>query len=120
MAVNYMTVQRRGDDVSVLVGEYDAGPPAEVYRDKLIPMMWVLRTAWVALDNSMRYDRRPTSRSQIGEIRRAPDGTVAVNTEKHGLWKVIGHDPEPLHYGWRDDRDVIDWEITGNVLGEVS
>ena len=51
----------------------------------------------------------------LGEIRRDPqESTVAVCTGR--LWKVVGPDPFPWMYGWRDGNDVADWVISGNAL----
>jgi hypothetical protein len=59
-----------------------------------------------------------TPRLPEGEVRRSPDGTTAVclGSDCYARWKVIGEDPHRVvTYGWRADRDVVDWQRTGNV-----
>ncbi len=54
-----------------------------------------------------------------GEVRRSPDGLVAVagsGTNSDRRWKLVHSDPDPFGYGWRGDWDVADWVTVGNVL----
>jgi len=63
-------------------------------------------------------DLGPIQYGPVGEVRRSADGLTVVCVGGHGdcRWKVIGEDPVPLAYGWRDDWAVACFASVGNVL----
>lgn len=64
----------------------------------------------------------PMARGPLGEIRRGPDGQVAVCHDAGGFdrrWKLIGAETEPMAYGWRGDWHVATWVVVGNVLASA-
>lgn len=64
-------------------------------------------------------DLGPLPGTVTGEVRRSPDGLVAVagsGTSADRRWRLVHPDPEPFGYGWRRDWDVAGWETVGNVL----
>lgn len=73
-------------------------------------------------------DLGPLRYGPLGEVRRSPEGLVAVcHRGRIGdgdrRWKVIGDDPVPALHGWRDDWDVAQFPVIGNVFelsGEAS
>lgn len=65
----------------------------------------------------------PAGTGPVGEVRISPDNVTAIAVSRWGSthlrWHIVGEDPEfSYRHGWRCDRDVVDWAITGNVLHE--
>lgn len=111
---------RRSDPVwtELVCGELVCGESARVETSRIDPGAG-------EVDRCQRCaalpDLGPLRRGALGEVRRSPEGLVAVcHRTRIGngwRWKVIGEDPEPGGYGWRDDWQVASWTPVGTVPG---
>ncbi|MCA1185778.1 MULTISPECIES: hypothetical protein [unclassified Saccharopolyspora] len=101
------------DVVSVAVGTYgDRDSAVRVWTghpDVAMRAAWSL--AEQATDSAAYCGSQVSLEQPLGQFRRDPRSGVVVVNVGTDSWKVVGREPSPLHYGWRQWRDIREWEV---------